>query len=181
MYTYDVYWDTSDITWASRWDAYLRMPGGKVHWFSILNSLMVVVVMSCIVAMIMMRTIRRDLQRYEQLLVDSGEDREGRGKRGCMCLGGGQARESVVCVYKGKSAGRGGLSGIMQQEPYQGAVHLPSSGPTCQYLPCACASWAAEGTCQGCFAPCAASLRVCLAAHSGSHRRCCSVLCRRTG
>lgn len=72
VYTYDVYWDTSDITWASRWDAYLRMPGGRVHWFSILNSLMVVVVMSCIVAMIMMRTIRRDLQRYEQLLVDGG-------------------------------------------------------------------------------------------------------------
>eukprot|EP00887_Chlorella_sp_A99_P002502 scaffold6.g2502.t1 len=42
VYTYDVYWGTSDITWASRWDAYLRMPGGKVHWFSILNSLMVV-------------------------------------------------------------------------------------------------------------------------------------------
>lgn len=31
MYTYDVYWDTSDITWSSRWDAYLRMPGGKVR------------------------------------------------------------------------------------------------------------------------------------------------------
>jgi len=70
IYTYDVYWDTSDITWASRWDAYLKMPGGRVHWFSILNSLMVVVVMSFIVAMIMVRTIRRDLQRYEQLLVD---------------------------------------------------------------------------------------------------------------
>ena len=69
-YTYDVYWETSDITWASRWDAYMKMPGGRVHWFSIMNSLMVVVVMSCIVAMIMMRTIRRDLQKYEQLLVD---------------------------------------------------------------------------------------------------------------
>ncbi len=69
-YTYDVYWETSDISWASRWDAYLKMPGGRVHWFSIMNSLMVVVVMSCIVAMIMMRTIRRDLQKYEQLLVD---------------------------------------------------------------------------------------------------------------
>ena len=31
VYTYDVYWDTSDITWSSRWDAYLRMPGGKVR------------------------------------------------------------------------------------------------------------------------------------------------------
>ena len=44
-----------------------------MHWFSILNSLMVVLVMSSIVAMIMMRTIRRDLQRYEGLLGDAGE------------------------------------------------------------------------------------------------------------
>ena len=72
MYTYDVSWDMSEITWASRWDAYLRMPGGRVHWFSILNSLMVVLVMSSIVAMIMMRTIRRDLARYEGLLGDTG-------------------------------------------------------------------------------------------------------------
>lgn len=43
-----------------------------MHWFSILNSLMVVLVMSSIVAMIMMRTIRRDLQRYEGLLGDAG-------------------------------------------------------------------------------------------------------------
>ena len=72
MYTYDVYWELSDISWASRWDAYLRMPGGRVHWFSILNSLMVVLVMSSIVAMIMMRTIRRDLARYEGILGEAG-------------------------------------------------------------------------------------------------------------
>lgn len=76
VYSYDVYWDTSEITWASRWDAYLRMPGGRVHWFSILNSLMVVIVMAGIVAMIMVRTIRRDLQRYEQLLVDGSPNAE---------------------------------------------------------------------------------------------------------
>ena len=45
----------------------------QVHWFSILNSLMVVLVMSSIVAMIMMRTIRRDLARYEGLLGDPSE------------------------------------------------------------------------------------------------------------
>ena len=72
VYTYDVYWELTDISWASRWDAYLRMPGGRVHWFSILNSLMVVVVMSSIVAMIMLRTIRRDLARYEGILGDAG-------------------------------------------------------------------------------------------------------------
>ncbi|KAK9828352.1 hypothetical protein WJX74_010345 [Apatococcus lobatus] len=70
VYTYDVYWEISKVSWASRWDAYLNMPGGRVHWFSILNSLMVVLVMSSIVAMIMMRTIRRDLARYEGLLGD---------------------------------------------------------------------------------------------------------------
>ena len=72
VYTYDVYWELSDVSWASRWDAYLRMPGGRVHWFSILNSLMVVLVMSSIVAMILMRTIRRDLARYEGILGDGG-------------------------------------------------------------------------------------------------------------
>ena len=30
VYTYDVHWQPSQIKWASRWDAYLRMPGGKV-------------------------------------------------------------------------------------------------------------------------------------------------------
>ena len=73
VYTYDTFWELSDISWASRWDAYLKMPGGRVHWFSILNSLMVVLVMSSIVAMIMLRTIRRDLARYEGLLGETGE------------------------------------------------------------------------------------------------------------
>eukprot|EP00884_Botryococcus_braunii_P018997 jgi/Botrbrau1/5781/Bobra.0155s0004.1 len=72
VYTYDVFWSFSATTWASRWDAYLRMPGGRVHWFSIMNSLMVVLIMSSIVAMILMRTVRRDLARYEGILGDGG-------------------------------------------------------------------------------------------------------------
>ena len=69
VYSYDVFWGLSDTTWSTRWDAYLKMPGaGRVHWFSILNSLLVVVVMAAIVAMIMARTVRRDLARYEAAL-----------------------------------------------------------------------------------------------------------------
>ena len=83
VYTYDVYWELTDISWASRWDAYLRMPGGRVHWFSILNSLMVVVVMSSIVAMIMLRTIRRDLARYEGILGESGTPHSS--PASCLC------------------------------------------------------------------------------------------------
>jgi hypothetical protein len=32
----------SDIRWASRWDTYLIATDDQVHWFSIVNSLMIV-------------------------------------------------------------------------------------------------------------------------------------------
>ena len=33
VYSYDVYWEHSDIEWTSRWDLYLRIPSTSVHWF----------------------------------------------------------------------------------------------------------------------------------------------------
>merc|ERR1719389_1653219 len=78
IFTYDVVWESSDIAWASRWDLYLYMGDDQVHWFSILNSLVIVFLLSGIVAMIMVRTLRRDLAEYnsieekEELLEESG-------------------------------------------------------------------------------------------------------------
>ena len=78
VYTYDVVWEHSPIAWASRWDLYLYMGDDQVHWFSILNSLVIVLLLSGIVAMIMVRTLRRDLAEYnsveekEELLEESG-------------------------------------------------------------------------------------------------------------
>nr|GMD40924.1 transmembrane 9 superfamily member 11-like [Ipomoea batatas]GMD47412.1 transmembrane 9 superfamily member 11-like [Ipomoea batatas] len=66
-FSYEVTFVESDITWPSRWDAYLKMEGAKVHWFSILNSLMVITFLAGIVLIILLRTIRRDLARYEEL------------------------------------------------------------------------------------------------------------------
>ena len=66
IFTYDVSWEESDIKWASRWDLYLYMGDDQIHWFSILNSLAIVLLLTGIVAMIMMRTLRRDLNRYNQ-------------------------------------------------------------------------------------------------------------------
>ena len=40
------------------------MGDDQIHWFSILNSLAIVLLLSGIVAMIMMRTLRRDFNRY---------------------------------------------------------------------------------------------------------------------
>ncbi|XP_057767243.1 transmembrane 9 superfamily member 12 [Salvia miltiorrhiza] len=66
-FTYDVEFVKSDIRWPSRWDAYLKMEGARVHWFSILNSLMVIFFLAGIVFVIFLRTVRRDLTRYEEL------------------------------------------------------------------------------------------------------------------
>lgn len=57
----------SMIRWASRWDTYLLMTDDQIHWFSIINSLMIVLFLSGMVAMIMMRTLHRDISNYNQL------------------------------------------------------------------------------------------------------------------
>lgn len=67
VFTYEIEFEESDIKWPSRWDAYLKMEGSKVHWFSILNSLMVITFLAGIVLVIFLRTVRRDLTRYEEL------------------------------------------------------------------------------------------------------------------
>ncbi|KAK3426761.1 hypothetical protein EUGRSUZ_F03131 [Eucalyptus grandis] len=67
VFTYDVSFMESDIKWASRWDTYLLMNDDQIHWFSIINSLMIVLFLSGMVAMIMMRTLYRDIANYNQL------------------------------------------------------------------------------------------------------------------
>lgn len=67
IFTYDVTWEYSDIRWVSRWDNYLKMTGDKIHWFAILNSLMIMLFLSGMVAMILLRTLYRDITRYNEL------------------------------------------------------------------------------------------------------------------
>jgi transmembrane 9 superfamily protein 2/4 len=67
VFTYDVVFKPSDIAWASRWDTYLLMTDDQIHWFSIVNSLMIVLFLSGMVAMIMLRTLHRDISKYNQL------------------------------------------------------------------------------------------------------------------
>ncbi|KAH0449436.1 hypothetical protein IEQ34_020128 [Dendrobium chrysotoxum] len=67
IFTYDVEFQESEIKWASRWDSYLLMSDDQIHWFSIVNSLMIVLFLSGMVAMIMLRTLYRDISKYNQL------------------------------------------------------------------------------------------------------------------
>jgi transmembrane 9 superfamily protein 2/4 len=57
MYTLHCAVQASDIRWASRWDTYLKMTDTQIHWFSIVNSVIIVLFLSAMVAMIMLRTV----------------------------------------------------------------------------------------------------------------------------
>jgi transmembrane 9 superfamily protein 2/4 len=60
IYTYDVKWERSDLTWSHRWDVYLKgNPDDEIHYFSIVNSLMIVLFLTGVVAMIMLRTLHK--------------------------------------------------------------------------------------------------------------------------
>lgn len=41
-----LFFQESDIKWASRWDTYLTMSDVQIHWFSIINSVVVVFFLS---------------------------------------------------------------------------------------------------------------------------------------
>ncbi|XP_072267780.1 transmembrane 9 superfamily member 2 [Pyxicephalus adspersus] len=73
-YTYSVtFEEEKNIRWASRWDYILEsMPHTHIQWFSIMNSLVIVLFLSGMVAMIMLRTLHKDIARYNQM--DSAED-----------------------------------------------------------------------------------------------------------
>jgi transmembrane 9 superfamily member 2/4 len=64
IWTYDVVWEESDVKWASRWDIYLQMTDDKIHWFSIINSFVILLFLTSIVVMIFSRILRNDLSQY---------------------------------------------------------------------------------------------------------------------
>ncbi|XP_062506786.1 transmembrane 9 superfamily member 4-like [Corticium candelabrum] len=65
-FTFGVQWVHSKIRWASRWDIFLDMSDVQIHWFSIINSLVIVLFLSGILAMIMIRTLRKDIAKYNR-------------------------------------------------------------------------------------------------------------------
>ncbi len=69
MYSYDVTWiESQDLLWADRWDVYLvGSPDDDIHYYSIVNSLMIVLFMTGAIATIMIRTLRKDIAGYNEL------------------------------------------------------------------------------------------------------------------
>ena len=78
VYTYSVYWRPSPTPFATRWDKYLHVYDPKIHWFSLVNSAVIVVFLVGMVSTILVRTLKKDIARYNRLdqfsLEDFGEN-----------------------------------------------------------------------------------------------------------
>lgn len=110
IFTYDVEYQESDVKWASRWDTYLLMADDQIHWFSIVNSLMIVLFLSGMVAMIMLRTLYRDISKYNQLETQE----EAQEETGWKLVHGDVFRpplkSDLLCVYVGTGVQFFGMS-----------------------------------------------------------------------
>ncbi|CDF34245.1 unnamed protein product [Chondrus crispus] len=75
-FTYDVNFQSSDLAWATRWDPILDANADikKIQWVSIVNSLMVSLFLTALVATVMLRTVLRDFGRYNAVVEDEDED-----------------------------------------------------------------------------------------------------------
>ena len=59
--------EKNDVRWASRWDYILSsVPQSNVQWFSLINSVLITIFLSAMVGMILLRSLRHDIMRYNQ-------------------------------------------------------------------------------------------------------------------
>jgi len=74
IYSYEVEWQSSDLPWADRWDVYLiGSPDDDIHFFAIVNSLMIVLFLTGAIATIMIRTLRQDIAGYNEIQTLEGK------------------------------------------------------------------------------------------------------------
>ncbi|CDS12671.1 hypothetical protein LRAMOSA04857 [Lichtheimia ramosa] len=72
VYTYDIEWVASETAWATRWDMYLHILDPSIHWFSLVNSIVIVLFLTGMVGMILLRALHKDISRYNA--VEAQED-----------------------------------------------------------------------------------------------------------
>lgn len=107
-WSYSIYWREDDtIPWSRRWDLYFvnQEEGSRIHWLAIVNSVIIVGLLSAIVALILSRTIRGDLQKGAVTALEAGK---GMGKG------------------RSKSKGRRSRPGSGSRTPRTGEKGLPS-------------------------------------------------------
>lgn len=67
-FTYAVYWrEESEISWSKRWDLYFsgEIEQEQIHWISLINSVMLVLLFSAIVGVVLLRTLSKDISAFK--------------------------------------------------------------------------------------------------------------------
>ena len=66
-FTYRVGWQKSETAWATRWDKYLKVRDSNVHWFFLIDGAIIVIILVLTVISILVRTLKKDIARYNRL------------------------------------------------------------------------------------------------------------------
>ncbi|QID81056.1 Transmembrane 9 super member 1 [Saccharomyces pastorianus] len=69
-FTYSVKFSESATSWATRWDKYLHVYDPSIQWFSLINFSLVVVLLSSVVIHSLLRALKSDFARYNELNLD---------------------------------------------------------------------------------------------------------------
>lgn len=67
QFSYSVYWRKSETAWATRWDKYLHVFDPKIHWFWLIDTAVIVVILVLTVMSVLVRTLKKDIARYNRL------------------------------------------------------------------------------------------------------------------
>ncbi|KAK8812439.1 hypothetical protein WA158_007673 [Blastocystis sp. Blastoise] len=78
LYTYAVEWVPSSRAWISRYDNYIYADqlglATNIHWFSIANSILIVIFLAGILGVILLRTVFQDYSHYNRLGVEDNNN-----------------------------------------------------------------------------------------------------------
>lgn len=70
IFTYSVQFKPSDVAWATRWDKYLHVYDPKIQWFSLINFSLIVLILGIIIAHILVKTLKNDIVKYNEVNLD---------------------------------------------------------------------------------------------------------------
>ncbi|EAZ63926.2 hypothetical protein PICST_66462 [Scheffersomyces stipitis CBS 6054] len=70
LFSYSVHFEEKDTAWATRWDKYLHVYDPKIQWFSLINFSLIVIILGIIIAHILVRTLKSDIVKYNEVNLD---------------------------------------------------------------------------------------------------------------
>lgn len=76
-YTYSVKYTRYSRPWGSRWDNYTFAYDTTIEWFSLINCTIVVLALSSVVIHMLLRALRNDMARYNELNLDDFQEDSG--------------------------------------------------------------------------------------------------------